>query len=407
MRAALAIIAVLALTAFLPHGQQSSGSFPVPAPSAYTGQCSSEADLLAMPSNTFCEVPGTDARQVAPVPAVTGTPPLVLDFSYIMRAYSGAAFDYVDNRMFIVGGGHGNYAGNEVPMFDVPTLSWSLIWGPSANADIPTELVNYDSYLDGTAGSKHTYDGLFYDATNNALYSFGGSMWRFGGGSTSAWELDLDTSTWTNRATLNASGSGAGRRAEYIAPLDKVLVIGQGNYVQLYDPSDHSLTTGTGSTVPQDGGDQKSFTWDENDAVGVYVGSNELHHWTYSGSAWTKTTITDPNVPIDNSTNCSAIISPPSGVGGQLSTSGEYISSLGDVVFYVGSGDTSLWRYDPTTRTCTEIPVSASNLYTPPGPGTYQTNGLYGRFRCIKSGTLTNYCLFVEGVDNNVVFYKL
>src|SRR5215470_3874736 len=70
------------------------------------------------------EVPNSRVRQILPNPFLPGNP------SYIMRAWSGGAYDTKRDRFIIWGGGHGDYGGNEVYAFDVNTLSW-FRWGPS------------------------------------------------------------------------------------------------------------------------------------------------------------------------------------------------------------------------------------------------------------------------------------
>ena len=57
--------------------------------------------------------------------------------SSIMLAWSGGTLDTKRNRLLVWGGGHGDYAGNELYAFDLNNLQWSRIWGPTPNSIIP------------------------------------------------------------------------------------------------------------------------------------------------------------------------------------------------------------------------------------------------------------------------------
>lgn len=60
-----------------------------------------------------------------PVPTPEGNP------ANVLTAWSGAAYDSKRERVLFHGGGHGDYAGNEVYALDVNTFRWSRLWGPS------------------------------------------------------------------------------------------------------------------------------------------------------------------------------------------------------------------------------------------------------------------------------------
>ena len=48
---------------------------------------------------------------------------------------SGASYDSLRNRMVVFGGGHGDYAGNEIMVFDIESLRWMRISDPSPRLD--------------------------------------------------------------------------------------------------------------------------------------------------------------------------------------------------------------------------------------------------------------------------------
>ena len=84
-------------------------------------------------------------------------------------AYSGMAFTPELGKrgsLVLTGGGHGDYFGNEVYVFDLATNRWRRINNPSlaldgTNAETDPRFNKvYAEYGDGTPGSSHTYDHL-------------------------------------------------------------------------------------------------------------------------------------------------------------------------------------------------------------------------------------------------------
>src|SRR6267142_3701593 len=63
-------------------------------------------------------VPNSQLRSVLPSPVPAGDPRNVID------AWSGATFDTAHNRLLLWGGGHSDYAGNELYAFSLNTLTW-------------------------------------------------------------------------------------------------------------------------------------------------------------------------------------------------------------------------------------------------------------------------------------------
>lgn len=106
-------------------------------------------------------------------------------------AESSGIFDTKRERWVGWGGGHADYAGNELPAFTVEALTWSLLWGPTPNEQInPLDepSATREMYKDGNPASRHTRDGLEYLPTQDAFFSHGGSLWSGNGGnSRSTW----------------------------------------------------------------------------------------------------------------------------------------------------------------------------------------------------------------------------
>jgi hypothetical protein len=126
--------------------------------------------------------------------------------------WSGGAADDAHQRLIVWGGGHSDYAGNEVSVLNLSgTPAWERFTGPT----MPIPFVwdgkeweglkpYYVRLKDGgqpkpgaSPASRHTYNSLQYVPYQNKLYSFGGSAANGGYLSPEVWTLDMGTKTWT------------------------------------------------------------------------------------------------------------------------------------------------------------------------------------------------------------------
>lgn len=118
--------------------------------------------------------------------------------------FSGGYSDPANRLLMAHGGGHGDGAYNGIQVFDLkgttaPT-GWSTASGSaSALADVPTTNdIDHTVYLDGKAGSIHSYDGMVFDA--GKLHRFNGSYWKkgtMGSNASSDWTFDHSSGLWT------------------------------------------------------------------------------------------------------------------------------------------------------------------------------------------------------------------
>ncbi len=111
--------------------------------------------------------------------------------SGVVRAWNGGIADTGRNRMILWGGGHNDYAGNEVYAFDLASLQWQRLNDPSPIT--PCE----ESTPDRKPNSRHTYGGLAYLADVDRMFSFGGVLHcSHGIGSNATWTLGLEALDW-------------------------------------------------------------------------------------------------------------------------------------------------------------------------------------------------------------------
>lgn len=126
--------------------------------------------------------------------------------------WSGGAADDAHQRLIVWGGGHSDYAGNEVSVLNLTgTPSWERFTSPTMPIPFVWDGKNWEGlnpyfvrlhdggkYQPGASpSSRHTYNGLQYVPYQNKLYSFGGSVANGGFLSPETWTLDMGTKTWT------------------------------------------------------------------------------------------------------------------------------------------------------------------------------------------------------------------
>jgi len=310
-----------------------------------------------------------------PVPTPPGDPVCV------MTAWSGAAYDSKRDRLVITGGGHGDYSGNEIYVFDLKSLKWSRPWGPSVVGDIPaaSAMESRDTYLDGAPAAVHSYDGMIYLAAQDRLWRGGGSKWSGSGGGTRAgWYFDFNTLTWERRG--NASVLGVSIASDFDPVTGHIFCLSDTGPFGEYDPA--------------------ANTWTIRDVDGMSRGE-------------------EPNAAIDPVSR--HFVATANGRFFALdlrtmqvvktSTSGpqSVVAARGPGIMYdpgskkiVGwAGGTSVYSLDTSTWTWTEHPAAATNTVTPTA---ITRVGVYGRFNYVPS---KNAFILVNRVTDNVFVYKL
>lgn len=157
--------------------------------------------LESMSDNSWSRLNLNSFLDVAPDPALRAMP----GSSYaslpqsVIYAWSGFAWDSQRGDLIIYGGGHANYAGNEVYRFSGTTMRWELASLPSAVEKIPNfrgegNFVPVDGALNAPP-SAHTYDNTSYLPIADRVLMLGGAAFQSGG----AYTLQVDATT--SRAT--------------------------------------------------------------------------------------------------------------------------------------------------------------------------------------------------------------
>jgi len=170
------------------------------------------AQLLPEPGD-FAIVPGSALRPV-----------LVRDdeFSFckeikcyrstsVLGAWNGGAFDPERGQFRIHGGGHADYGGNEVYVFDFTTLSWTRETEPQPLTGPMLKDTDEDGVADAcpapAAGppATHTYQGFVYVPEIDRYWLFGTVEFCSGNmAGQSAWAYDANDRTWAPMPELDA-----------------------------------------------------------------------------------------------------------------------------------------------------------------------------------------------------------
>lgn len=168
---------------------------------ALAAEKGSGSPLDAIKPGEWYEVPNSNLSAVAAKPGQD-----LGEFRDIMRAWNGAAYDTKRERLIIWGGGHVNYGGNEVYVFDISTLKWERLTEPSPTTlkggklNVASGQTDRRLNADGTPISKHSYDGLEYlPEPVDRLIQYGGSRWFSGGEDELVWFFDFSSRTWERK----------------------------------------------------------------------------------------------------------------------------------------------------------------------------------------------------------------
>ena len=97
------------------------------------------------------------------------------DIGSIAYAWGSMAWDSQRGRLMLWGGGHANYAGNEMYLWDAASGLWSRGSLPSAYQSGTSWIVG-----NGAPQSSHTYDNTAYLPIADRYVTFGGAAWNSG-----------------------------------------------------------------------------------------------------------------------------------------------------------------------------------------------------------------------------------
>jgi hypothetical protein len=333
------------------------------------------------------EVPNSKIRPNLPSPL----PPGYTGPSSITVAWNGGFFDAVRNRYVVMGGGHGDYAGNEMYGFNLDTLQWSRLWGPTPNSQIPPiGSAGVEIYADGNPSSRHTYSCVQYLPKLDKYFIHGGSVWGGSGGMGKiTWFFDPALSTWTQRADIS-SGCYGGATVPFTAydPNTGNVYAHKYNSLCEYNP----LT----NTWRKRGGDSKGAA---PNATAVFD-SKRKQFCLIGGAKGAGQTMCYDMTSTATSIPLQTIATKGDKTAENASYPGvDYDPISEKIVAWLGGMD--VYALDLTTKVWTKVPPASNNTVTPTAP---THTGSHSRWRYIPS---KNVFIIVNSIDQNVYAYKL
>jgi hypothetical protein len=309
-----------------------------------------------------------------------------------MGAWCGGAFDTRRDRLLVWGGGHDDYAGNELYAFDLNTLAWSRLSEPSRDLGYfydSNNRLEQGLYADGLPRSTHTYSSVEYSPITDQFVFIG-----MGGvsGKTpplaslrndNSGAFDFASGQWVRLRPRPATGQ----------PEDAVIaregttgtiwyMAGQDRNLSRYDARTDTYQT---------------FAFERGGYVGLYsvaaidpgrklmvtLGRGEIGYWNLNQPAGLQRPATS------GATEIEAALAP----GFEFDpNSGKFVAWNGGAHVYV---------LDPATWVWTKTPAAASNTVVPTAPAEH---GTYGRFRYSPQ---KGVFVVVNHIDQDVYIYRL
>lgn len=330
------------------------------------------------------KVPHSKLMQVAPKPR----PPGDVGPKAVVSAWSGGAFDTRRHRMIVWGGGHADYSGNEVYVFDVNSLKWQRLTEPSRDVggNIKTGL-----YPDGRPRSAHSYNSLQYLPNVDQLVVLGlTATYRTSGRSNKLFAFDFSTLKWHHDRSPMPNGTvGYDSVSAYDSKTGLVWVHGSMmgglySYNPLHDKWNGPYSRSYLTIYP-------TAAIDPAKNLMVAVGGG-AYKPPSQAVLWR---LDDPGKRID----LGKMTSGPKKIEGAKAPGFVFDPEIQMFVGWDGGGD--VYLLDPSNWRWHRIEPSAGNPVVPPEPS---SNGTYGRFRYVPS---KNAFILVNGADQDVYFYKL
>jgi hypothetical protein len=301
----------------------------------------------------------------------------------IIGAWSGGTMDTERSRLLIWGGGHADYAGNEIYAFSLETLEWAMVASPSVNVGGSPES---HLYPDGHPRSFHTHNYFTYVPGVDDFVSFGGlGPYPISSETKMVFSYDFDTNDWSVDAIPNVpNGSARGGNAVYDPATHCVWHHGGagGSHLNRYNVATNSWTTYTPSKYVNIYG---TAALDPDRRLLVLCGG-------YSGSQFLVWDLNKPNDPC---------FTPATSGDRRMESENAPGFEFDPVIrkFAAWDGGASVYTLDPDNWQWERIPPANSVT-----PAAACNTGTYGRFRYVP---IKNVYVAVNATNQNVYIYRL
>ncbi|TXL65953.1 hypothetical protein [Zeimonas arvi] len=300
-------------------------------------------------------------------------------------AYSGGTLKASGSELFIAGGGHADYAGNEV--FSIALRSETPIWvrrnNPSAAPVLPETGTSH--YPDGRPSSRHTYWTLQFNDSRNLLMFVGApALWSKVANGTSEFDaFDPAKNDYLPAGTFPSQG-GIGGVAQGIAK----------------DAADNIYVHSTGGTM---------YRWDNATNTWTTLGNRGTYYYEtpYAIDTRRNRMIRMPNgtlagavFDLNNNAAASTLTLTGSAAAAANGRGSLVYDPVSDAFWYWKRGDSTLYRIDAATFNTTAQSVTGT---VPPNTvlnGFYYT---YGRFAYVPE---LRGILYMRDADSDIFFVR-
>ncbi len=316
--------------------------------------------LLALPDGQWTELPNSAMAGAGAMRIPCCDFEIGCELPGIL-AFSGATLDPQGQRIVLWGGGHNDYFGNQILLFDLATLQWQL-------ETLPTSVCLFSNppsyrFTDGTPVSRHTYDHIDFIDHLGVFFAYSGASadappFNNGVSHGDLWTYDFEQRTWTDRTALQNGDldynlPGAGASGEYDPVTQRWFQVSQHGTWSL-DFTNHRWTR-----VSDDGhpGIERTSVLD----------SVRRLIWSYGGDYGGEDNLSAYDIDANRFDIVSADSLPGVASGAGLA----YDESTDQLVLFGGQASTSVFNYDIAGGAWTEYPSQT-------GPSA--NDRIYGRF---------------------------
>jgi len=331
--------------------------------------------FTALGTNEVTQLTNTTIQAVEPTTAMKSAWPSGTLTKYVVEAWCGAAFDTTRTAMIIFGGGHGDYAGNEIYLLELnkATPTMTRITDPSPNVGDPGTGIG--AYPDGLPGSSHSYDWPVYAPntdelirmTSSTIYQNrtdgGDVIWRYNMAQADADKYQRALNGWSRTGTLSTAINGDNRGSVAYNSRDGLVYLlnsGTGD-IGTYNP-----LTGAITKLADVG------------TLGTYVVGDISPDWSTNGFYAAQSTTGFWVIDLSN-----GVVGTPGFTSPGFDRDPFTYDPVNNA-FWSWSGGNTLFRYDvpanPLTDTWNRTSVATNGVALPASP---QGNGTYGRMRYI------------------------
>lgn len=331
------------------------------APAATATAQTPNPTLQALPPG-WSELPGSDmaAAGWTTVPDCDYGNPCEIASGNIL-SYSGAVLDVARQRIVLWGGGHNDFFGNQLLLFDLATLAWQIEQPPTSITQYGAE-PDYE-FANGLPVSRHTYDHLgIITHLGGLFFAFSGAcaerpLFNDGRSFGDVWTYDFDAGSWTDHTDEAVGNDGfhlrsPGASGEYDPVTERWYQLTQ------YGIWSYDFETKTFELVSEDGppGIERTSVLDTRRRL----------IWSYGGQYGGDANLSAFDVDAGTFEIVSSVNEP-----GVRSAAGLTYDPIDDrLVLFGGAADSSVWSYDPDS-------ASWSEHADPGGPA---GSSVYGRF---------------------------